>query len=163
MVILKWTLVGLVALVALAVLAGQMGLLQGKPPSNLGVRDGRLQPPSSRPNSVTSQATLHPQHPMRDYAQIAPLALRGDGPATLARVRKIIESMPGAMVVKAEADYLYAQFTTPLMKYVDDTEFWFDPAAGVVQVRSASRVGYSDRGVNRARIEAVRTQLASAP
>jgi len=47
------------------------------------------------------------------------------------------------------------------MRYVDDTEFWFDPGAGVVQVRSASRVGSSDLGVNRARIEAIRARLAA--
>jgi uncharacterized protein (DUF1499 family) len=54
------------------------------------------------------------------------------------------------------------QFTTPLMRFVDDAEFWFDPVAGAVQVRSASRVGRNDLGVNRARIEAIRTHLAGA-
>jgi uncharacterized protein (DUF1499 family) len=47
------------------------------------------------------------------------------------------------------------------MRYTDDVEFWFDPAAQVVQVRSASRLGYSDRGANRARIEALRARLAA--
>lgn len=161
--ILKWLAVGIVALVALAVLAGQLGLLKGKPPANLGVRDGRLKPPAQTPNSVSSQAALYPDHPRRDFAQIAPLPLKGDGPATLARLRGIAGAMPGARVVKSEPDYLYAQFTTPLMKFVDDVEFWFDPEASVVQVRSASRVGHGDRGLNRARIEAVRARLAEAP
>jgi len=67
--------------------------------------------------------------------------------------------MDGAKVVKSEPDYLYAQFTTKLMKYVDDVEFWYDPAAKVIQVRSASRVGRGDLGVNRKRIEAVRSAL----
>ena len=69
--------------------------------------------------------------------------------------------MPGAEVVKSEPDYLYAQFTTRLMKYVDDVEFWFDPAAQAVQVRSASRLGNRDFGVNRDRVEAIRQQLAA--
>lgn len=49
------------------------------------------------------------------------------------------------------------------MKYVDDVEFWFDPSAGVIQVRSASRLGESDLGANRSRIEAIRVRLALAP
>lgn len=166
MVILKWLLIGLglLALLALlAVLAGQLGLLQGRPPTSLGLRDGRLKPPSTTPNSVTSQAMLHPDHPMREQARIAPLALNGDGPSTLAKIRRIVEAMPGARVVTSEPDYLYAQFTTPLMKFVDDTEFWFDPASSVVQLRSASRVGHGDRGLNRARVEAIRAQLATPP
>ena len=110
-------------------------------------------------NSVTSQAALYPDHPQRKYADIAPLRLKGDGPATLARIKAIVESMDGAKVVKSEPDYLYAQFTTRLMKYVDDVEFWYDPAAKVIQVRSASRVGRGDLGVNRKRIEAVRAAL----
>ena len=48
------------------------------------------------------------------------------------------------------------------MKFVDDTEFWYDPAAQVVQVRSASRVGRRDFGVNRARVESIRAQLGPA-
>jgi uncharacterized protein (DUF1499 family) len=65
-------------------------------------------------------------------------------------------------VVKSEPDYLYAQYTTPLMKYVDDVEFWFDPANAVVQVGSASRIGKSDLGANRKRVEALRAALAAS-
>jgi uncharacterized protein (DUF1499 family) len=162
MKILMWGLV-LVAVLAVAlVIAGQLGLLKGTPPANLGVRDGRLKAPSGGPNSVSSQAALHPEHPMRDYAQIAPLALRGDASATLATLRTNVAAMPGAHIVKSDSDYLYAQFTTRWMGFVDDTEFWFDPAAGVMQVRSSSRVGRKDFGVNRARVEAIRAQLAGS-
>ena len=163
MAVLKWLLIGVALVVVLAVLAGQLGLMQSQPPTDLGVREGRLKPPAKTPNSVTSQAALYPDHPMRDAAQIAPLALRGDGAATLKRLQAVVEGMAGARVVKVEPGYLYAQFTTPLMKFVDDVEFWFDPAAGVVQVRSASRVGHGDRGLNRARVEAIRAKLATAP
>ncbi len=138
-----------------------MGWLQGRPPQDLGVRDGRLKPPSDTPNSVSSQAGLYPGHPMRERANIAPLALRGDGPATIARIREIVQSMPDARVVESRPDYLYVQFTTRWLRFVDDTEFWFDPQAQVIQVRSASRVGRGDFGVNRARIEAIRGRLAA--
>ena len=157
-----WSVVMTLVLIVLAVAAGQLGFLQGTEPTDLGVRDGRLKPPSSTENSVSSQAALYPDHPQRQYAAIAPLALKGDGPATLARIKAIVEGMDGAKVVKSEPGYLYAQFTTKLMKYVDDVEFWFDPAANAIQVRSASRVGRGDMGVNRKRIEAVRAKLDPA-
>ena len=154
-----WSVVAILVLIVLAVAAGQLGFLQGTAPTDLGVRDGKLKPPSSTENSVSSQAALYPDHPQRIYADIAPLALKGDGPATLARIKAIVEGMDGAKMVKSEPGYLYAQFTTQLMKYVDDVEFWFDPAANAIQVRSASRVGRGDLGVNRKRIEAVRAVL----
>ena len=151
----------LLALAVAGVLAGQFGLLKGKPPTDLGVREGKLKAPSNSPNSVSSQANLWPGHPRAQDAQIAPLALKnGDGPATLAALLAVVRSAPGAVVVQAQPDYVYAQFSTPLMKYVDDVEFWLDPAAGVIQVRSASRLGESDLGANRQRVEALRAHLA---
>jgi uncharacterized protein (DUF1499 family) len=161
MQVLKWLAVGLVALALLVLLAARFGAFSGRPPADLGVRDGRLRAPSTTPNSVSSQAVLWPQHPQQAEAGIAPLASKGSGPQTLAQIRRIVEAMPGARVVQASDDYLYVQFTTRWMQFVDDTEFWFDPAAGVVQVRSASRVGRRDFGVNRARIEAIRAALAA--
>jgi len=159
MLIIKWLAIVVLLVIVLAVAAGQLGFLQGTAPTDLGVRDGKLKPPSMTENSVTSQTALYPDHPQRKYADIAPLRLKGDGPATLAKIKTIVEGMDGAKVVKSEPGYLYAQFTSKLMKYVDDVEFWFDPAANVIQVRSASRVGRGDLGVNRKRIEAVRAAL----
>jgi uncharacterized protein (DUF1499 family) len=157
----KWIVIVVAALAVLLIVAGQAGLLTGTAPADLGVRDGRLKGLSSTPNCVSSQAGLYPDHPQRAYADIAPLALRDDGPATLAAVRAVVEGMEGAVVVTSRGDYLYARFTTKLLKFVDDVEFWVDPAAQAVQVRSASRIGYSDRGVNRARVEAIRSLLAT--
>jgi len=156
MLILKWFVIAVVLLIVVAIAVGQLGFLQGTPPADLGVRDGKLKPPSMTENSVTSQAALYPDHPQRKYAEIAPLLVKGEGPVSIAQIKAIVEGMDGAKVVKSERGYLYAQFTTRLMKYVDDVEFWFDPAANVIQVRSASRVGRGDLGVNRKRIEAVR-------
>jgi uncharacterized protein (DUF1499 family) len=163
---MKWLLgiaLGLTALGIMAVLAGQLGLLRGTPPASLGLRDGRLKPPSSTPNCVSSQAGLWPDAPMREYAQVAPLALHGDATRTMAKLRRIVEGMPRARVVRAEGDYLHAEFTTALMKYTDDLELWFSPAEQVVHVRSASRLGRKDFGVNRARVEAIRQALATQP
>ena len=159
MLIVKWFVIVVLLLSVVAIAAGQLGFLQGTAPTDLGVRDGKLKPPSITENSVSSQAALYPDHPQGKYADIAPLRLKGDGPATLAKIKAVVESMDGAKAVKSEPGYLYAQFTTKLMKYVDDVEFWFDPAANLIQVRSASRVGRGDMGVNRKRIEAVRAAL----
>ena len=159
--LLKWIVYLVVGGAAALLLAGQFGLLRGSPPDDLGVKDGKLKRPSKTPNSVTSQADLWPDHPMQAYARIAPLALKGDGPATLARLAELCKGLPGATVVTQKPDYLYVQFETKLMKFVDDAEFWYDPKAGVVQVRSASRVGRKDFDVNRSRVEALRSRLAA--
>jgi uncharacterized protein (DUF1499 family) len=162
---MKWWLkrlfVGLFALVIFGLLAGRLGLLRGSQPGDLGLREGRLKPPSSKPNSVSSQTDLWPGHPQADYARIAPLAAPdGKLPAAWAALPRVVAAMPGAEIIKLEGDYLYAQFTTPLMRYTDDVEFLLDARAGVIHVRSASRLGYSDRGLNRARVEAIRKALA---
>jgi len=162
MLILKWLLIPLAMVVAGAIGAGRIEFFKGLTPTDLGVRSGKLKLPTDTDNSVSSQAALYPDHPRHLAAQIAPLPLRGDGPATIARIESIVKAMSGAKIVKSEADYLYAQYTTPLMKFVDDVEFWHDPVAQVIQVRSASRIGESDLGVNRKRIEAVRAALASS-
>ena len=163
MLVIKWLFIVILAAVIGAIVAGQAGLLQGKAPTDLGVSQGKLKGLSSTPNSVSSQAELYPDNPQRKYASIPPLALRGDGPATIAKLKSVVASTRGAKLITIAPDYLYAQYTTPLMKYVDDVEFWFDPKANIIQVRSASRLGEGDLGANRKRIEAVRTALAAAP
>jgi uncharacterized protein (DUF1499 family) len=158
---LKVIAIVLVVLVLALLVAGQLGLLRGKAPSRLGVQDdGRLKPPSKTPNSVTSQAELWPDHPQREYARIAPLPATPDAAATWARLKQAVAQTPGAVIVRAEDDYLYAQFTTRWLKFTDDVEFHLDRKAGVIHVRSASRVGRKDFGVNRARVEALRAALA---
>jgi uncharacterized protein (DUF1499 family) len=159
--IVRWRSVGItLAALALAVLgAGQAGLLAGTPPDDLGVRDGRLKAPSMTPNSVSSQAGLWPGHPMQQHAQIAPLPLRGTPGEALTRLRLVVQAMPGSRIELQRADYLLVRFTTRWLGFVDDAEFWVDPAQQVVQVRSASRLGRSDLGVNRARVEHIRRSL----
>lgn len=161
MPVITWLLMVVAALAVLAVGAGQLGWLQGTPPADLGVREGKLKPPSATENSVSSQAAFYPDHPQRNYADIAPLAVQGSGPATLARIKVIVSGMAGAGVVRSDADYLYVQFTSRVLRFVDDTEFWFDAVNNAIQVRSASRVGRGDLGVNRKRIETIRSALAA--
>ena len=160
--IIEWAVIGLAVIVVSVVLAGQLGLLRGKPPHGLGVNDGKLKRLSSTPNSVHSQAELWPGHAQQEYARISPLALKGDGGATITKLKALLQAMPGVQIVDSRADYVYATCQTRLMKFVDDIEFWFDPSAGVVQLRSSSRVGRNDFGVNRARVEVLRAALAAS-
>jgi uncharacterized protein (DUF1499 family) len=158
---MRWLrrLLGLALSLGIAlVLTGQAGLLQGAAPSDLGVREGRLKAPSPTPNSVSSQADLHPDHPMRESALIAPLPLQEPVPQAMARLRSLATALPGARVEEASAGYLRLSYTTRWLRFVDDAEFWADPAAGVIHVRSASRLGRRDFGVNRARIETLRAR-----
>jgi uncharacterized protein (DUF1499 family) len=162
---MRWVSVAAVVVMGLPLallLAGQAGLLAGTAPTDLGVRDGRLKAPSRTPNSVSSQADLWAGLARREEARIAPLELLGDGPATIGRLRAIVLSMPGAALVTDHPDYLYVRFRSRWLGFIDDTEFWFDPATQKVQVRSASRVGRSDLGVNRKRIEMIRARLPGA-
>ncbi len=162
---MKWVLWVVAALAVLALVAGQLGWLRGPQPSRLGAAEGKLKPPSKTPNSVSSQADLWPDHPQREYARIAPLpagAAAGGTDAAWARLRSVVEGERSARIVLAEGDYLHAQFTTRWLGFTDDVEFWLDRNAGVIHVRSASRLGRRDFGVNRARIEALRARLAGA-
>lgn len=160
-----WYLTLLVLVLVLSaglVLAGQLGLLSGTVPQELGVTDGRLRPPSRTPNSVSSQASLYPEHPQRDYASIAPLAYTGDGDAAMARLAVLLQKSERMVIVTREPGYIYAQCSTPLLKFTDDIEFWLDRPNSVIQVRSASRLGRNDFGVNRARVESIRAQFSSS-
>lgn len=149
----------MVAIAALLFLAGQLGILKGTVPTDLGVKDGRLKPPARTPNSVSSQAGLYTDHPQAQYSAIAPLAYQGDAKAAMAKLVNVVQSLPGTVIVSQSDDYVYAQSTTKLLRFTDDVEFWLDASSQTIQVRSASRIGRKDFGVNRQRIEAIRAQL----
>ena len=164
---LKFVVAVVAGLLVMLLVAGQLGLFKGRPPADLGVRNGRLKAPSKTPNSVSSQAGLYPDNPQRAYADIAPLNLLGFDPNnSMRRLAAVLQATPGCALVTRELGYLYAQCTTRWLKFTDDVEFYLDETAGVIQVRSASRLGRKDFGVNRARVDALRarfTQAASTP
>jgi uncharacterized protein (DUF1499 family) len=154
---MKLLLVLAVLLVAGPLLAGQAGWLAGTMPSDLGVRDGRLKPPSLTRNSVSSQAALYPEHPQRDTAHVAPLNWLPEGPeASMAALLQVLQTTPGVTIVQQDASYIQATARTRWLGFVDDVEFWFDPQTQTIAVRSASRIGREDFGANRQRVEAIR-------
>jgi uncharacterized protein (DUF1499 family) len=112
-------------------------------PAELGVRDGRLAPCKRTPNCVSSQANpTDPEH------FIAPIH------GSMAAARAALQAMPRATVIEERKNYLYAEFRSGLFRYVDDVELYFD--GQVIQVRSCSRLGRRDFGVNRKRVETLR-------
>jgi uncharacterized protein (DUF1499 family) len=125
-----------------------------KRPDNLGVKDGRLAPCKRTPNCVASQAD-----PSDAQHFIDPLRFEGAAAQAMAALRRTVEGMARTRIILETPNYLYAEFRSKLLGYVDDVEFVVDERAGVIQVRSASRLGRRDFGVNRARIEAIRKRF----
>jgi len=129
-------------------------MFAGKRPDYLGVKDGRLARPRSTPNCVSSQAD-----PSDAEHYIAPLPFKGAALEAIAAAKKAVEGTRGATVIRHEGNYLYAEFRSTWMGFVDDVEFTYDEKASLLHVRSASRLGRRDYGVNRARVEALRSRI----
>jgi uncharacterized protein (DUF1499 family) len=117
----------------------------GTRPSNLGVEAGRLKPCPASPNCVCSSDS-DKEHGIA--------AIAYGQPDAMTKLKGIINGMERTAIIIESEDYLHVEFTTKLMGYVDDVEFYLKD--GVIQVRSASRLGKSDLGLNRQRIEAIR-------
>lgn len=119
-------------------------------PAGLGVKDGRLAPCPATPNCVSSQSAD------KEHA-IEPLRYREGTVNAIADVKTVVNSMRRANIVVATDSYLHAEFTSAIFRFVDDVEFLCDDRARIIHVRSASRVGKSDFGVNRKRVEEFRS------
>ena len=132
-------------------------VFSSKRPDYLGVKDGKLARAKSTPNCVSSQAdAADAEH------YVAPIAFKGGAAEAMTAARKTVEALQGASVIRQEGNYLYAEFRSKLMGFVDDVEIVFDEKAGLFHVRSASRLGRRDFGVNRARVEAIRKRIETA-
>jgi uncharacterized protein (DUF1499 family) len=129
-----------------------MTVFAGKRPTNLGVQSGKLAPCPSTPNCVNSQSQ-DSEH------KIEPLTYNSSAAQAIADLKTVIQSFPKTKIVAETDNYLYAEFTIKLIGFVDDVEFYIDDAAKTIHVRSASRLGQSDLGVNRKRIETLRAKL----
>lgn len=121
-------------------------------PEDLWAKTGTFPSCPSRPSCVSSTAK-------DDAHWIAPLNYGGDAAAAREKLERVVRSMPDADIQHSTPEYLHVLFLTPLMKFHDDVELLVQPE-GVIQVRSISRFGYRDHGVNRARVEALREAFA---
>ncbi len=124
----------------------------GSRPAGLGAAEGKPAPCPDTPNCVSSQEKEGSHF-------IEPLRYTGDMAAAKERLLSVIGTMKRAKIIKSEEWYIYAEFTSAVFRFVDDVEFYFDDAAKKIDVRSASRLGRSDLGVNRKRVEEVRKRF----
>ena len=124
-------------------------------PTNLGVNIGRLADCPDAPNCVSTQGDDH-QH------WIAPLNVLSQSTPPIAVLADILSRMPRTTIVQQNDHYLYAEFRSQIFRFCDDVEFFFEPETKRVHFRSASRVGRSDLGVNRERMEIIRVLFKEA-
>ncbi len=133
-------------IVVLIVGIGVVRMLGGARPTNLGVKNGQLAACPEKPNCVSTQAT-------DEGHQIQPLTFDSEQDAMVAAVRDALAKFPRTQIITDADGYFHAECTSLICRYVDDLEVWIDGEARLVHARSASRVGYSDLGVNRKRVE----------
>lgn len=149
----------LILLPLAVVVGGQLGLFAGTAPTDLGLHDGMLKAPG--PNSVNVVSSYATRQIHSAYNEIEPIHFSGDATAAFDKLKRSVGAMDGATIITSEPAYLYAQYRTRVMRFVDDVEFVLDASHQTIQMRSASRVGKSDFGVNRQRLETIRSRFAS--
>ena len=149
----KFKLVSITALAVVLWGALRWGNSRTQPPQNIGTANGRLAPCPDTPNCIsTDDNSGH---------DVLPLPLDQSRDAAMADIQAAVESMPGSRVVTVADGYVHAEFRSIVFGFVDDVEFLVDEPNGRIDVRSASRIGYSDLGTNRRRVEDIRRRLAT--
>lgn len=133
----------------------------GQRPKTLGVHDGRLAECPNKPNCVCSVSPgtvpddANPHH-------VHPLTYEGDAGKAWQRLIKVLEAEHNAQIISRSGSYVHAEFTSTGLGFVDDVEFHLRESEQRIHVRSASRLGYSDWGVNRQRVERLREAFDDA-
>ena len=118
-------------------------------PDNLGLKNQLFPPCPGTPNCVSSQEK-NSQH------RIQPISFEGSLELAKERLHRVINSMRGTRIITEDDLYCHVEFTTQLLRFIDDVEFYFEGSQSLIHVRSASRQGYWDLGVNRRRVETIR-------
>ena len=121
-------------------------------PKNLGLKNNLLAACPKNPNCVLSQKS-DPKH------QIQPIRYKGSVEDAKERLNQVILSMDDTRIITQYAVYWHIEFTTRWLRFIDDVEFYFVESEALIHLRSASRRGYWDLGVNRKRMEAIRSQF----
>ena len=124
----------------------------GSRPENLGLKNNLLAACPESPNCVLSQKS-DPKH------QIQPIRYTGSVEDTKEKLNKVIRSMDNTRIITQNTVYWHIEFTTRWLRFIDDVEFYFVESEALIHLRSASRLGYWDLGVNRKRVKAIRSQF----
>ena len=119
-------------------------------PANMGVKDGVLAPLPDSPNAVSSQTDQMEK-------RVDPMPFSGDLEQTRTRIKQAVAEFGAAQILTEKLDYLHVVFTVPIIPFKDDVEFYLSEKDKQVHYRSASRVGYSDLGVNLKRYMRIKT------
>jgi uncharacterized protein (DUF1499 family) len=138
----------------MGIIAGILAACAGEAPKNLGVKGGNLAECPSSPNCVASQAVNQGQ-------RIEPLSFGGDPDRAFDRLRRILSLRRDTKLIEGDDHYLRVEFRTRL-GFVDDGEFLLDREQRLIRLRSAARLGYSDLGKNRSRLEEIRREFAAS-
>ena len=121
-------------------------------PDNLGLKNQLFYPCPGTPNCVSSQEK-NSEH------RIQPITFEVSLELAKERLHRVINSMSGTRILTQDVLYWHVEFTTQLLRFIDDVEFYFDGYQSLIHVRSASRQGYWDLGVNRRRVETIRSRF----
>lgn len=127
----------------------------GTRPADLGIHAGHLRPCPGTPNCVSSEPGTPPDKLVKAFP--AP-----GGRADMTRLADLVRGSTRAAVITVTPEYLHAEFTSLLLRFVDDVEFRFDSTSGEIHVRSASRLGKGDLGVNRKRVNGLLERWSAA-
>lgn len=114
--------------------------------------DHKLKDCPSSPNCVSSQTDSSNHY-------VSPISYNGSSQHALSTLVNILKKMKRTKIVEEEGDYIHAECKSQIFRFTDDLEFLFDKEKKIIEVRSGSRMGYSDFGVNRKRIEKIRQQF----
>lgn len=149
-----------IVLIVLVVLIGGVSLMMffnnKKVPENIGVKDGKLAEMPSSPNAVSSQTDV-------EEKRVEPLPFKGNLQASKSAVLNVLKQYGDTEIVTNSGNYIHAVHTTKAMKFRDDLEFYFAENESLIHFRSASRVGYSDRGLNRERYQKITSLYSKLP
>jgi uncharacterized protein (DUF1499 family) len=136
----------------MAALPGLNGMFAGTPPQNLGLHDSQLAECPASPNCVVSQTADS------DHA-IAPISYQTDRDTARKALLQVLTVVPRTKVTSETDNYIRFESTSRLMGFVDDGEFYLPANESVIHMRSAARLGESDLGVNRRRLEQIRLAM----
>jgi uncharacterized protein (DUF1499 family) len=138
----------------LLILIGLSGCASSSSPaqSTFDPEIGQFAPCPDSPNCVSTAAS-------DEEHAIEPYSFSGSATDAKARMVSIVNDMPRSKIVGETENTLHVEFRSRVFRFVDDVEFFFDEADSLIQFRSASRTGYSDMGVNRKRMEEIRTNF----
>ena len=114
----------------------------------VGLVNGALRPCPNSPNCVSSESR-------EDSSKCEPLHFQGSADDAMAKLKTVVQEL-GGLIKQDQGGYLWAVFTSRIFRFKDDVEFRLVEEENLIHVRSASRVGYSDLGVNRSRINRLR-------